>query len=206
MKVEYSVLIIDDDKWMQRILTKTLQIYGFHKVYLASNGFEGIAKAVEYVPSLIITDILMPELSGHQVLRILKTINATKRIPVIMLSAMSDAENVGIAVKGGIAGFISKPFSSATIYDKLLQIFGKDKLDLIFRGEMDEKIIQDDYMLKDNDILPEFNFNIGNLNSKIFAEDEKASNTNLADELGRQYGEDERKSIASIKKLLTKSK
>ena len=68
--VEYSVLIIDDDIWMQRILSKTLSSYGFKKTYLASNGFEGVAKAVEFRPHLIILDILMPELTGHLTLKI----------------------------------------------------------------------------------------------------------------------------------------
>jgi len=57
---EYSVIIIDDDVWMQRILSKTLASYGFKKSYLANNGFDGIGKAIEFKPDLIILDILMP--------------------------------------------------------------------------------------------------------------------------------------------------
>lgn len=132
---EYSVLIIDDDVWMQRILSKTLQSYGFKKTYLASNGFDGIAKSVEFNPNLIVLDILMPELSGHLTLRVLKSINLTKDIPVIMVSALSDVENLGRAVKSGTAGFISKPFTRATVYEKLLDLYGKEKLDLIAKGE-----------------------------------------------------------------------
>lgn len=131
---EYSVLIIDDDVWMQRILSKTLQSYGFKKNYLASNGFDGIAKAVEFRPSLIVLDILMPELSGHLTLKVLKAIKIIKDIPVIMVSALSDVENLGRAVKSGTAGFISKPFTRATVYEKLLDLYGKEKLDLIQKG------------------------------------------------------------------------
>lgn len=131
---EYSVLIIDDDVWMQRILSKTLQSYGFKKNYLASNGFDGIAKAVEFRPSLIVLDILMPELSGHLTLKVLKAIKLIKDIPVIMVSALSDVENLGRAVKSGTAGFISKPFTRATVYEKLLDLYGKEKLDLIQKG------------------------------------------------------------------------
>jgi CheY-like chemotaxis protein len=132
---EYSVLIIDDDLWMQRILSKTLQSYGFKKTYLASNGFDGIGKAVEFSPNLIILDILMPELSGHLTLRVLKSITLSKDIPVIMVSALSDVENLGRAVKSGTAGFISKPFTRGTVYEKLLDLYGKEKLDLIAKGE-----------------------------------------------------------------------
>lgn len=139
----YSVLIIDDDIWMQRILSKTLQSYGFKTTYLTSNGFEGLDIAIENTPDLIILDILMPELSGLVILKILKNIKITKNIPIIMVSALSDTENLGLAVKGGTAGFISKPFTKATVYEKLITIFGKDKLDRIIKGDL----------IKDNDIV-----------------------------------------------------
>jgi DNA-binding NtrC family response regulator len=58
---EYSALIIDDDIWMQRILSKTLASYGFKTSYLASDGYYGIALAVEH-HNFIIIDVLMPEL------------------------------------------------------------------------------------------------------------------------------------------------
>jgi two-component system chemotaxis response regulator CheY len=131
----YSALIIDDDIWMQRILSKTLQSYGFKTIFLASNGFEGVDHAVENKPDIIILDILMPELSGHLTLKILKHIQRTKNIPVLMVSALSDTENLGLAVKSGTAGFVSKPFTRATVYEKLAIIFGKDKLDAIIKGE-----------------------------------------------------------------------
>ena len=89
----YSALIIDDDVWMQRILSKTLQSYGFRTTYLASNGYEGIGLAVEHQPTLIIVDILMPELTGHMTLKVLKHIKLTKSIPVVVVSALSDVEN-----------------------------------------------------------------------------------------------------------------
>ena len=128
------ILVVDDDVWMQRILSKTLESFGF-KTLLASNGFEGIALAVEYTPKMIILDILMPELNGHQTLKILKYIKRTKTIPTMMLSAISDTENLGLAVKAGVAGFISKPFTRATIFDKLVSVFGKENLELLSRGK-----------------------------------------------------------------------
>lgn len=132
---EYSVLIIDDDIWMQRILSKTLKSYGFRKTLLASNGFEGIAQAVEYIPSLIILDLLMPELTGHTTLKILKHIKKTKEIPVLVISALSDVENVSKVIKIGTAGFISKPFTRTTVYDKLIDVFGRARLEMIAQGE-----------------------------------------------------------------------
>ena len=205
MNAEYSVLIIDDDIWMQRILSKTLQSYGFRRTYLASNGFDGIALCVEHAPSLIILDIMMPELSGHLTMKIIKTIKHTKHIPVIMVSALSDTENLGLAVKSGTAGFISKPFTRATIFDKLVSIFGREKLDMIAKGEVDDFIIDDDYHPTENELLPEFDIPIGSDDAGDSSNSNNHNSVPVA-ELKKQYKEDEQRSIESIKKLLLKSK
>lgn len=205
MNAEYSVLIIDDDIWMQRILSKTLQSYGFKRTYLASNGFDGIALCVEHAPSLIILDIMMPELSGHLTMKIIKTIKHTKHIPVIMVSALSDTENLGLAVKSGTAGFISKPFTRATIFDKLVSIFGREKLDMIAKGEVEDFINDDDYHPTENELLPEFDIPNGNEEAADNANANQQSAVPIA-ELKKQYKEDEQRSIESIKKLLLKSK
>lgn len=206
---ENSVLIIDDDVWMQRILSKTLESYGFTKTYMASNGFEGIALAVEYKPSLIILDILMPELSGHLTLKILKNIRITSRIPVLMVSALSDTENLGLAVKSGTAGFISKPFTRATVYDKLLAIFGREKLDNIQRGEFAGSLDSlQEHELKES--LPE-RTDTGTGKQTSFENVPKPPKVasgikTTKDNLLKHYQEDEKRSIESIKKLLLKPK
>lgn len=215
---EYSVLIIDDDVWMQRILSKTLASYGFKKSYLANNGFDGIAKTIEFRPDLVILDILMPELSGHLTLKVLKSIKSVKDIPVFMVSALSDVENLGKAVKSGTAGFISKPFTRATVYEKLLDLYGKDKLDLIQKGE--------DINNKSN--LGYFGENaFGQLGGTYNPNDEGDSSGSFklpdfsketpnyesfrdsnfgGDKLNDRYRDDERKSIDSIKELLQKTR
>lgn len=205
MNAEYSVLIIDDDIWMQRILSKTLQSYGFKRTYLASNGFDGIALCVEHAPSLIILDIMMPELSGHLTMKIIKSIKHTKHIPVIMVSALSDTENLGLAVKSGTAGFISKPFTRATIFDKLVSIFGREKLEMIAKGEAEDFVTDDDYHPTENELLPEFDIPNGNEEVAVNANANQQSSVPIA-ELKKQYKEDEQRSIESIKKLLLKSK
>ncbi len=208
---EHSVLIIDDDIWMQRILSKTLQSYGFKITYLASNGFDGIALAVEHTPSLIILDILMPELSGHLTLKILKHIKTTKEIPVLMVSALSDVENLGMAVKSGTAAFISKPFTRATVYDKLVDIFGKEELDLISKGEAkpEREFEEEDVLSTRTKKTPEEMLrNRPEKEEKEEDTDRKKSQRAKIpqDKLLQHYQDDEKKSIESIKKLLLKSR
>jgi two-component system, chemotaxis family, chemotaxis protein CheY len=205
---EYSVLIIDDDVWMQRILSKTLQSYGFKKAILASNGFDGIAKAADFRPSLIILDILMPELSGHLTLKVLKALKTVKDIPVIMVSALSDVENLGRAVKSGTAGFISKPFTRATVYEKLLDLYGKEKLDLIQKGMdisegsnlgyYDESVFGQLAPGADSDDSSEGA--LGGFQMPQFGE------PSSPDKLNQSYKEDDKSSLDSIKDMLNKGK
>jgi CheY-like chemotaxis protein len=202
---EYTVLVIDDDIWIQRIFAKTLESYGFNNVILASDGFEGIAMAVEHRPLLIIMDILMPELSGHLCLKVLKSIKITKHIPVLMVSALSDAENLGLAVKTGSAGFISKPFTRATVYDKLISVFGREKIEKIMKGE--EIDLDTDYF---EDSFHEEDFNDSyNMSEKMSSQKDAlkpSARDTQKDPSMKTYKEDEKRSIESIKKLLLKTR
>lgn len=126
-------LVVDDDIWMQRILSKTLENFGF-RALTASNGFDGVALAIEHQPEVIFLDIIMPELSGHLTLKMLKRIASTKSIPVIMATAHSDTENLGMSVKSGANGFISKPFTRITILEKLRSIIGTERLNQLIEG------------------------------------------------------------------------
>lgn len=219
---DYSALIIDDDIWMQRILSKTLESYGF-KTLLSANGIEGIALAVEYVPNLIILDILMPELSGQLTLKIIKKIKATKNIPILMVSAMSNTENLGLAVKAGVSGFISKPFTRATVFEKLITIFGKDNLDKIAAGQLIEleanrpapekpkpeselpKYVPE--KPKSAPPMPHIEIKLEDVeNKEIFYSPTTLKPTVSKEQLKNSYQDEEKRSIDSIKKLLMKTK
>ena len=212
MTVEYSALIVDDDIWMQRILSKAMQSYGFTKILLASNGFEGIALAVEHTPHIVIMDILMPEMSGHLTLKVLKHIHSTKDIPIIMVSALSDSENLRLAVKYGTAGFISKPFTRVTIYEKLLAVYGKENLELIAKGEpiLDSYDFSDDFDLSTESIAAdEEDSSLLDLSTEvdIFESEEMPAKVSIPrEQLMQSYQQDEKNSIESIKKLLLKIK
>ncbi len=205
--IEYSVLIIDDDIWMQRILSKSFQSYGFKKTFLASNGYDGIALATEHLPNLIILDILMPEITGLQTLKVLKAIKTTRPIPILMVSALSDAENLGMAVRNGSAGFISKPFTRATVYDKLVEVYGKEKLLQISRGEAFLENIDSSSKLNenpDNDLSSAWDIKSSDFLGTDFNTSESAKAT--PDELSKTYPKDEKKTLDSIKKMLLKNK
>lgn len=135
----YSALIVDDDVWMQRILVKVLEGFGC-QTYVCSNGFDAIAMAVRYKPTVVLLDIMMPELSGHLTLKVMKRIDMLKDVPIVMISALSDTENLGNAVKEGAVGFVSKPFTRATIHEKLRQVLGSELLEAV--SEQGETSVQ----------------------------------------------------------------
>ncbi len=100
-----TILVIDDDPSVGDLLQRTLRKEGFY-IGIASSGREGLEKAVELVPDLIILDVVMPDMSGWPVLSQLKKNPALLHVPVIMHS-MSDER--AMAATLGAAGYVNKP-------------------------------------------------------------------------------------------------
>jgi DNA-binding NtrC family response regulator len=190
----HSVLIIDDDVWMQRIMLKNLKQYGFDDIYTASDGFQGIAIAVERVPTLIILDILMKELDGIAVLKILKSIHLTKDIPVLIGSGVTDVDVIAKVVRAGSTHFISKPYSKATLEDKLLDIFGTEKMELL----KERKPFSD----KALGYVSEEKFKRTDSEKQTPNESVKAKGGGIGKIAAKHYSEEEKKNIEAIKKLL----
>ena len=117
---EKEILVIDDDVICQNMLKSTLSSAGY-SVIVASNGEEGIAKAKEAPPCVIILDIMMPDLDGGEVANILKGDPRTNNIPIIFLSSLISEKEEKVSNKKDLIGFLSKPYSR----DKLLNEIGK---------------------------------------------------------------------------------
>lgn len=122
-----TVLLIDDDNWMLKVLQKTIDKLNVSKVYTAISGYEGINLAIEMSPDVIFLDLMMPELSGTTTLKILKSISLTRNIPVIIITANSDFESLGTVLALGATEFVAKPFTYATIQKKLLSVIENHK-------------------------------------------------------------------------------
>lgn len=133
MRRENCILIIDDDVWMQRILSRTLEGMGF-KTYLAQNGYDGLSLAIEHEPMLIFLDIVMPEITGHTLLKIMKRIKLLRDIPILMVSGFSDTENLTLSIRMGASGFVSKPFIKGTIIDKMRDALGASIMEDVMNG------------------------------------------------------------------------
>jgi two-component system phosphate regulon response regulator PhoB len=103
-----KILLIDDDPLVVKSLRRCLELRKF-EVITALSGEEGIKSAVKAKPDLILLDILMPRMDGKEVLRQLKKNPASAKIPVVMLTVSSEAEDVVEALtKGGAVDYIVK--------------------------------------------------------------------------------------------------
>lgn len=121
------MLIIEDDMILAKMYQKA---FGVEQVpaELAFDGEEGLQKALTTKPSLIILDVMMPKMSGYQVLDRLKADEATKTIPVIVLTNLSSAEDTNLAISKGARQVIVKsqsdPFQLAAMAKQYLQPAG----------------------------------------------------------------------------------
>ncbi len=102
------VLVIDDDELVRIALKRTLQLHGF-KVYLAKDGPTGLELAQEKRPTLILLDLMMPEMDGMEVLAELKHSKNTKHMPVFMLTGKGMIGDLDQAFEIGVDDYIMKP-------------------------------------------------------------------------------------------------
>jgi two-component system phosphate regulon response regulator PhoB len=104
------VLVVEDEKDVREMLRLNLKMGGFD-VLEARNGAEGLAIAKTELPSVVILDLMMPEMSGMEVCRALRRNPATSRIPILMLTAKSTEEDKVAGLEVGADDYVTKPFS-----------------------------------------------------------------------------------------------
>src|SRR5687768_627342 len=102
------ILVIDDDESLLQMMSLMLKRAG-HQTILASNGYEGIEIARREAPEAAIVDVMMPELSGYEVCRILREDPRTQDIPLLILTALSQREHREQAEDSGADDFVTKP-------------------------------------------------------------------------------------------------
>ena len=112
-----SVLIADDEPDMLRFLSS--QLRQRFQVLEAVDGQQAIEMAKQFLPDVILLDMMMPEKDGLQVCRELRELIATQRIPIVLLTARADEETKLTALEGGATDFLTKPFSTTELQVRL---------------------------------------------------------------------------------------
>lgn len=112
-----TILIVEDNLEMRKFLTTLLERRFI--IHCATNGKEGLDKAREIMPSLIITDVMMPVMSGYDLTRKIKEDGALRHIPVIMLTARAEITEEIKEMPYGVDDFLIKPFSSSDLLARI---------------------------------------------------------------------------------------
>jgi len=112
-KKEFTVLITDDEKSNLDILGQILS--PMYKLLISKDGSRALELAREHKPDLILLDVLMPEMSGFEIITILKESDATNKIPVIFITGLTSAEDEEKGFFLGAVDYITKPFNKTIV-------------------------------------------------------------------------------------------
>ena len=114
MASKTRILIVDDEADLVSVLRIGLEIEGF-EVLAASDGEEGLRKAREEKPDLVVLDLMLPKLDGYRVCRALKFDERYRGLPIVILSARSGEQDRRLAFDMGADAFVSKPYDMAAL-------------------------------------------------------------------------------------------
>lgn len=124
MEPSTPILVVDDYQTMIRIIRNLLKQLGFEDVDDATDGVEAMSKLRKRKYGLIISDWNMEPMTGYDLLKTVRSDEALKTTPFIMVTAESKTDNVIAAKKAGVSSYIVKPFNAQTLKAKIESIFG----------------------------------------------------------------------------------
>ena len=125
MASELKFLVVDDFSTMRRIVRNLLKESGFTDADEAEDGVVALHKLRNARFDFVVSDINMPNKNGFELLKEIKADEKLKHIPVLMVTAEARKEDIVLAAQSGAAGYIVKPFTKATLEDKVNLILNK---------------------------------------------------------------------------------
>ena len=117
-----KILVVDDEDDILHFLELVLREKGYD-VVTAGGGHEALTQAQIERPDLVLLDIMMPQMDGWEVLKLLRVDEETAHIPVAMLSARTEAKDRVQGLQEGAVDYICKPFSLKELLSKIEQVF-----------------------------------------------------------------------------------
>ena len=120
MNVKKKALIVDDEPNVRRLLHTILS--KTYEVFEAEDGRQAIEMTNTQKPDVVLMDMMMPKMDGLTACHMIKNDPATKSIPVIMVTAIGFELNIKLSQQMGASGYITKPFSSEELLDKIAQV------------------------------------------------------------------------------------
>jgi two-component system, chemotaxis family, chemotaxis protein CheY len=120
-----KILVVDDFSTMRRIVRNLLKELGYTNVDEAEDGVVALQKLKGSNFQFVVTDWNMPNMTGIELLGSIRADPVLKPLPVLMITAEAKKENIIEAAQSGASGYIVKPFTAATLEEKLNKIFEK---------------------------------------------------------------------------------
>ena len=128
------ILIVEDSPTQAMLLKRLLTNHGY-QAFIAKNGKEALVSIRQNRPDLVISDIVMPEMDGYEMCRTIKNDHSLRDIPVILLTSLSDPEDVIRGLEARAEAYVTKPYNEDTLLTKVKAI-----LEMDIRQEDDEKL------------------------------------------------------------------
>ncbi|MFH1550354.1 MAG: response regulator [Planctomycetota bacterium] len=133
--MEHTILVVDDEEKITRILCLLLEHNGF-KVLAANHADEALTMLKDNKVDLVLTDIMMPDVNGYELAQKIKDDPATAHIPLMFLSAKSEAADKFTGYFVGAAEYITKPFESEELLSRVKRVLDVDELERSFQMDM----------------------------------------------------------------------
>jgi DNA-binding response OmpR family regulator len=118
------VLLVEDDPVILRLLEVNFELEGY-EVLSAHDGAEGIEMAKAQRPDLVISDIMMPNVSGIELVEALKGDGDTSGIPIILLSAKAQSADVKAGMEAGADDYVTKPFEPLELVERVQALLAR---------------------------------------------------------------------------------
>ena len=118
-----KILIVDDFSTMRRIVRNLLKQLSFNNVEEAEDGDVALEKLKSGSYDFVITDWSMPNMTGLELLKAIRSDDALKNLPVLLITAEAEKENVVLAAQAGVNDYIVKPFTGDVLQQKINRIF-----------------------------------------------------------------------------------
>lgn len=113
-----KILVIDDEKNILKSIVMYLEGHEY-SVQAISNGLDGIKSAKEFLPDLILLDLVLPDIDGYTVCKTIKESLETEKIPIVIMSAKSQQVDIDKAFDVGALDYIMKPFEPQKLLEKI---------------------------------------------------------------------------------------
>ncbi len=122
---DMKILIVDDFSTMRRIVRNLLKEIGYTNTDEAEDGQVALAKLKAEPFDFVVSDLNMPNMNGFELLHSIRADSRLKSLPVLLVTAEAKKEDIITAAQAGASGYIVKPFTKATLEEKLNKIIAK---------------------------------------------------------------------------------